>query len=381
MVDLALSCMALAVYSRTQQHPTASAEGSKRFYQLLQVVQDRLAHVGTVPVDEANVDACLLTVFLMARYTSAAHRPDEPEPIDTFEKLQGWSHRDGSTAIMKVWHDNFSSDSASVIVKQTRRGLIRSSLLRRLPVPDWMLDGVRFGESEMDVDHDRIFVRVVNLCYDFATLQQDTSATASQMEELNAQAQNLDEAMQKWGNAFPSTYAPEKHTLDEADQTFPRQHFYSSDVQIYPSIGQAAVWSQYYATRMLINSRLMKILTASRPDRPFLVFTYARQMQDCVARVKDMGERLASNVPFALECVKVDPGNSKTNKTSITLNEKEDVKPFYANLVIWPLSMAASLEAVDSELRQWFRSELSLTGRMVGDGILQCAEAGDWPML
>ena len=377
MVNLALSCMALAVYAQTQRQPLAATEASERYYRLLPVVQKRLNEIGRPPVQDVDVDACLLAVFLLGRHSSATHDPSEPIPKDSPKWLQGWSHRDGSMALLKLWHDNRSDQPASPIVKQTRRGLIRASLLRDLPLPGWFAAGETFGEHGVELEYDRIIVRIVNLHARFASLQQEGDPTTPQLELVNAEAQNLDEVLQKWAARLPEQCSPTQHILKEL-QGPPQPHFYSQKVNTYAKLGHAALWSQYFAARMLLNSKLVRVLSLSRPDRPFLVFTYARQHQVCIANLKEMGENLAANVPFSLERVKVASHNSPSSQTSITLDTHEDIKPYLADLVIWPLSIAKCVEGFDDRLRQWFRSELGAVGEIIGDGIIQRAATDNW---
>ncbi len=377
MVDLALSCMALTVYARTQSHPPAAIEASERFYRLLPLVQQRPSEVGACPVNEADVDACLLSVFLLGRHSSATHNPEEPVSKDSFKSMRGWSHRDGSMALLKVWHDDEAHQLPSVIVKQTRRGLIKASLLRDLPLPDWFLDGESFGEHGLELGYDRLIVRIVNLHARFATMQLKGEMATPQVEELNAEAQNLDEALQKWAAEIPTKFAPQPHIL-EVQGLLPRRHFYSQKVHVFAKPGHVTLWSQYYAARMLLNSKLVKILGFTHPDRPFLLFTCAKQLQACIARSKEMGENLTANIPYLLECVKVDFSDSPGGQAVITLNETSETKPYLADLVIWPISVASCVEGVDDKLRKWCKSELAAIGHIVGDGLLQRAASDDW---
>ena len=78
MVDLALSSMALAVFSRTQKHPAAATEASPRYYRLLRVAQERIAQLGISTLDEQKIDACLLAIFLMGRYEGTMHHSGDP---------------------------------------------------------------------------------------------------------------------------------------------------------------------------------------------------------------------------------------------------------------------------------------------------------------
>lgn len=380
MVDLALSSMALFVYSKAQNFPPAATEASSKYYRLLRLAQERISQVGVPTLDERNIDACLLAVLLMGRYEGATYRPGDHNSRDSFTSLQSWSHHDGAMAILKVWNDNLSHNPATYIIKQIRRGLIKSSLLRNLPLPNWMLNGDRFGERDLKLDYDCIIVRIVNLHYNSASLQQKNGLQIVKAEELKNEARELDKALQDWAAHFPSGWSYQRHILTEPDPN-PRRHFYSSIVYSYSRHGYAAVWSLYFATRMLINSTRLRVLGASRPN-PLVDFTYEQQRLECNTQLKAMADSLASTIPFCLERFKVvEYPNSPIRQTSIMLNTNEEVKPSLANLVVWPLTIASSLEGIDVRQQLWFRSELARLGRITGAGILECAETGQWAIL
>jgi hypothetical protein len=121
-----------AVYSRTQRHPPAATDASIKYQQLLRVTRV------TIPtLDERNVDACLLTIFLMSRYEDIMHRSSSSlnSKAPFAMSLQSLSHHNGAMAILKIWKNRLShSHPATDIIKQTRRGLIkvRSSKESRL---------------------------------------------------------------------------------------------------------------------------------------------------------------------------------------------------------------------------------------------------------
>lgn len=86
------------------------------------------------------------------------HRPADSNSNVSFNSLQSWSHHDGAIAILKVWNNNPSHDAPTFIMTQTRRGSIMSSLLRSLPIPQWIQNGRRFGEDKLELDYDRLAV-------------------------------------------------------------------------------------------------------------------------------------------------------------------------------------------------------------------------------
>jgi hypothetical protein len=91
-----------------------------------------------------------------------------------------------------------------------------------------------------------------------------------------------------------------------------------------------------------------------------------------------MGDHLAAALPFVLERVKLDNSGSPSCQASVKMNSGEAVKPHLATLMVWPLTVASSVEGIDEKQQQWFRSELGSIGRIFGDGILECANTQHW---
>jgi len=99
-------------------------------------------------------------------------------------------------AILKVWNDR--GHDPSPIIEQSRRGLIRSALLRNRSLPDWVRDGSRFGEHGLDLSFDGILVRVVNLRHAFKNLKQNKHLETAEADDLNNEARELDQACREW---------------------------------------------------------------------------------------------------------------------------------------------------------------------------------------
>ncbi|MCJ1226862.1 hypothetical protein MMC12_003517 [Toensbergia leucococca] len=360
-------------------HRPAGIEASMQYHRLLQVAQV------TIPsLNEGNIDACLLAIFFMSRYEDAVHRSSHlnlRSPLAT--KFQSFSHHDGALALLKIWKDRLShSQPATNIVKHSRRGMIKSALLRNLALPEWILDGAYFGEYGLELEYDCIVVRIVHVRQRLSTLikeMSDLQHTSQELiliaEELNEEAQEIDKALQDWAAHFPSTWCYQRHTLS-TPHSWSARDFYSPIVYSYSSPAYAAVWSQYYAMSMLINSTRLRVLRISHPNSDD--FAYDQRLE-CLSRIRIMANDLASSLPFCLQRFKVtDSPDSSSDRNSITLNTNEDIKPYVAGPVVWPLGIASSLGDVDFKLRSWFRSELARLGRLLGIRLFECAETDQW---
>jgi hypothetical protein len=296
--------------------------------------------------------------------------------------VQGFSHHDGALAIVKLWKTQLSHRlPVTDVIKHTRRAMVRSALLRNRGLPEWILDGKPFGEQGLELEYDSIMVRIVNVRQRLAALlkktgpfhiAQELSATA---EEIDQDARDIEKALQDWTSHFPSTWCYNRHTLPDP-HPWPMRDFYSTSVLSFPSPVYAALWNRYFAMTMLINSlrlRALKIIHPCSDD-----FTDEQHLK-CLSGISTMADDLASSVPFCLQRFKViDSHDSSSHQDSIILTTSEDIKPYIAGMVIWPLSVASSISGVDIEQRTWFRSEVARFGRMEGDKVLECAELDQW---
>ena len=242
-----------------------------------------------------------------------------------------------------------------------------------------MLNGNRFGEHGLELEYDRILVRITNVHYTIQSLQQKDGLQIAEAEELSNEARELDQALQDWAAQLPSASSPQRHILTEPGP-WPRKDFYSPTVYSYSSIGYAAVWSQHFATRMLINGTRLRILNLSSANT-VLDSTYGQQRQECITNLTALADALASTIPFCLERFKIQNSSSPIRQTSITLSRSEEIKPYLANWVVHPLTIASSLEGIDVRQKLWFRSELARLGRSIGEGVLEYAETDQWVRL
>jgi len=371
MVDLALAAVALVVYSRTQQQPAAAAEGAQIYYQLLRMLQDRIGDLSCIE----DFDAWLLATALMGRYEGATHGPGDFDSADPFNQVRNWAHQDGAQAVLKVWYDRSKSGPASYIVNQTRRGLMRTSLLRNIPLPDWMLDGSKFGEKDMDLQYDRVAIQLVNLRAATARLEEGNGPHSGRIDELDAQVQELGRALQDWVGRIPKKCSYERHIV-LGEGPWPRTHFYSRTVYTFARPGYATAWLEYFSTRMLIISTRLRIVTSGHPG--LSKDAHEQQIRDGHAQLRTIANDLASAIPFVLGKVKSQFTATDPKQTTVLVNEWAKPDPCQAIMLIWSLSIGAGLGGVDVEQQQWFRSELAGLGRLLGDGIIESAESENW---
>jgi len=384
MVDLALSAMALAVFSRTQRHSQAAIQASANYDRVLKISQGILARLPTDErLAEQHIDACLLTALILIRYEDSMYHPPEVTSGSQFNSLQSWFHHDGAMAILKVWIDDPKHRPATRIMAQARRGLIKSCLIRNLPLPHWIQDGIRFGEDGLGLKYDRIAVRIVNLRQSYQNLLNLGSEhkgwlKSIRVEKLNQEARVTDQQLQDWTTNMPAKWSYEQQRLGELS-TLPKAYFFSPEVYCFSCPGAAAVWCQYFAARMIINSTRLKILEVVHRNSA-IDSNYEVQRLECKVQLDELIHGLASTLPFCLGRFKVHDSKATGGVDSIVLNT-EEINPSLACLPVWPLIVASSLEGIDVTLQKWFRSLLGRLGTILGDGVLVNADKHLWATL
>ncbi|PVH82725.1 hypothetical protein DL98DRAFT_513809 [Cadophora sp. DSE1049] len=256
--------------------------------------------------------------------------------------------------------------------------MIRSALLRNIALPEWIVDGSQFGESGLELEYDGLMVRIVGIREQFMTLGKVETTKGSlspdlisSAKELDNEAREVDQALQKWPTGFPKSWAYQRHTLQEP-LPYPTKDFYSATVLTYSSLGYAAVWNLYLATRILINSSRVSILELIDPDDP-------EQRSECFSIIADAANDLASSSPFCRQAITVtDDLGAGSGAKFVTINMNEHEEQHVSVTTVWPLSMAAGLSRVEVKPRAWFRTELARIGRMIHDSVLAGAEKEEW---
>lgn len=372
MVDLALSSMALAVFSRTQNHRGAALKASVNYLRLLKLSQCWISRVGRTKLDVTDIDACLLAIALMGRFEGVTYSvEDSDNSLQSTARMRGWHHHDGAIAVLKAWYDgrNRGESSTSSIIKNSRRGILRFCLLRNQPLPEWLHDGETFGEHGNELESDNIEVQILSLRQEYMKLEQGIDATPA--EHLNDAVQKIDKALQDLASQLPRSCFYQQHILTGCG-SFPQRHIFSPIVYSYQQPGHADIWMQYFSTRMLINKLRIRILNMS-----YCGHTHEQQRTHCHAVIESMGESLASTIPFCLERFSID----KDKPDTILLNPNADITPFLINSVIWPLSIASGVEGVNFRQRSWFRGELAVLGRLIGDRVIESVGVSGWNII
>lgn len=379
ILDLAVSAMALAVFSRIKQHPIAAIEAGLNYQQLLQNAQ---VTIPTLNVE--NVDICLLAVFFMSRYEDAIHQPDNLMQILPFPKtLPSFSHHDGSLAILKAWKDKLSPcQPATDVIKLTRRAVIRSMLLRVKALPVWLHDGAFFGEHGLELEYDRINVRILGVRQELTSLLKYGTSSKFTSEELvsiagklNMEAKDIDEALQDWAALYS------QHWSFQEDSSLSSHPWSTQDYCLQRSSDNlnpvcVAVWTQYCASRMLINSTRNKILNLKHPK---LGDSAQEQCLECLSNIRIMANDLTYSLPSYFQRLK-QLGHLEmfSDQDVININQYEDIKPYTVHTIIWPLTIASTIKDVDPTERSWFRAVLKQLGKVCGYGVLQYGDADQW---
>ncbi|KAF7551773.1 hypothetical protein G7Z17_g4801 [Cylindrodendrum hubeiense] len=380
MVDLAVSSLALAIFSRTQHNPTAAKEASSRYGRLLRVAQEQITQVRIQKLSDKGLDECLLTVVLMAWYETTTHRPASLTLNASLISLHSWSHHDGAMAILKIWNDSWSHNAPSSIIKQARRGIVRSALLRNLPLPNWIWNGTRFGEHDLDLAFDSILVRVVNLRHAFKVAEQKKRLQVVNAEYLSSEAQELDEACRKWESQIPTEWSYRQHMIPDS-KSWSEKEFYSSTVYSYACHGYAAVWMQYFGVRLLLDSTRLGLLQLTYP-RQTVDLEFHREHGELTAQLRENSESLSSTIPFSLGRFKLDRVGaldwSHGGELELTLCVDDEIRPALALPAVWPLTMGSSIGSIEPKQETWFRTQLKRLGSVLGDGALECAGTDQW---
>ena len=158
---------------------------------------------------------------------------------------------------------------------------------------------------------------------------------------------------------------------------WPRPHAWSSTVLVHQGSAQAYVWCQTFATTMLLERVKLRILDLSI-SRYLDVKSFQRQHLACMAEIQSMADCLSASVPSILCRFRHKAFSDPQAQLSLVPEDASNIEPSLATLAVWPISIAACLDAPFVTQHLWFRNELVMLGKIVGDGALERAISDDW---
>ncbi|KAJ3462667.1 hypothetical protein MRS44_007453 [Fusarium solani] len=366
IVDLAFSAVALSVFARFQNCRPAAAEASKSYLNLLRHMQNHIPRFSSGNPSSDEIDEYLLGAHFMARYEAFVQNHGDEADLEPLKEAKVWFHIDGAAAILKIWFNNRHRYNPTAIIRQTRRKLIKSCLLREQPLPRWLADGGVFGEREVALESDHLTIQFIDLHHKYLELKQSSqngTLVAQQVDSLVDDFRRLDQEIQGWSTRLPSKWSCTKHTLPETCD-YSQDDFYSSTIFICAKLGYTAVWNEYYAIRMLVSHTRLQILhLAPQPNSAATL--------ECLCQLGSSADSLASFVPFCLGRIRKSP------KGSVELSS-DPFKPYLASLVVWPMSLASGLHTLDPAQRQWFSLALARVSKSSSECLYAYAASDYW---
>jgi hypothetical protein len=246
-------------------------------------------------------------------------------------------------------------------------------LLRKIALPEFLLDGAAYGEQGIDFEYDNIVVRIVHVrerLKELLKLQQgvdiDCHARHAALEALDKEAQTIDKDLHDMPTRFPSSWAYKRHSIPESFYTsdYPTPDFLRPIVYTCSSMEYAGVWALYFATRILVNETRLETLDAAK----FLPYELSL---GCSSILKATADDLASILPFCLGNVRLI--ENRNAPESIEVLPKANLLFSDIRLLIWPLSLAVGFGHLERQQRSWFGALLVRVGKALGLGVLESA--------
>lgn len=350
-IQLAVNTIALALYGRARDDQQALIEASVGYQRLLELAQTS----GFLSID--NIETSLLIIFCMGRYEDAI---GSAKRMSTFTSAL---HHDGSLALLKAYYKNGPSGSVVPnIVKHTRRGMIKSALLRGQELPNWIEQGAEYGEADLDLNFDEISIRLVAVRKGFRNLAQETSSQTVAEEKTSIQALTLVQAtteiestMGKLAAVFLKLWPRTRHIIstgsvyDKLNIPSPPNFVYT-----YATIPHASVWLKYMATRILNLSTHISLLHHANQYPDERVRTELQLMLYTVAC------DLVASLPFC---------NGTLNLKTMEI-EYGDMQTSTFRWIAWPLTLALLSEELPPWIRSMLEHTLSSGAKTAGVGIL-----------
>ncbi|KAL2367425.1 hypothetical protein BDBG_16869 [Blastomyces gilchristii SLH14081] len=386
ILSLAIFAVSHATFGRARRSHASLAAGCKQYSKALEKTNLALQNPS-----HATDNDVLLAIMLLSFYeNSVTDRRSSPA---SSHAIQAWAsrsfaHHDGALAVLRLRRQTqHRTGAAHVLDKLVRRQLMRSLLLRSLPLPSWLEDGFEYGEYgfalELDtclVDVAKIRHRAKTLFADFAnsSLYERCDKEEEEEEEGEAllysfleEAYALDGTLVSWTEHLPLENWYTTHTVKEHGQAEIHNRVFNSTVHIYPTVGHAGMWNRYRALRLAVHDTILQALSildglvdsdsTTEPLVEAVKVTTEHLSDDICASVPYMLGLVEAGCAIADDVIIADPPAST----------KRTVKATTAGLLCWPLATAVMVSGIPEKHELYLKSCLLEVSEIVDDGVLE----------
>lgn len=185
-------------------------------------------------------------------------------------------------------------------------------------------------------------------------------SSQSRPSDLAAEAQNLDAALESWSQHVPDDWKFSTQPNSVPDDTF------DGLVYIHATHGHAAVWVQYRAIHIVVNSIRKRALAVMAQCSTQAVSVNTEQQVVCLEKIASIATELCRSVAFFFT-----PNNTAPTYATTTHEISYDIPPKLAALLTWPLILAISTDDAPEPQKQWLRNKLRSIASSLGNSALR----------
>ncbi|KAL8942339.1 MAG: hypothetical protein Q9216_001721 [Gyalolechia sp. 2 TL-2023] len=375
VLGLAILAVSQAAFGRTRHDYAASAAGSQKYSEALVRTNTALTNP-----KEASSDEVLLAAMLLSFYENVILDKTTFSSDQDLELIasRSFAHHDGAVSMLKLRQQLKERTSRSMELDMlVRRQLMRTLLLRCMPIPSWLRSGARFGEHGLASDLDCFMIRTAKVRHQFSKHRTDMAKAAipdgpdnlSQLGRLLADAQTLDDVLIIWAGRLPAEFRYSTSIVQDDRYGGASERIFDGIVHIYSTTGHTAVWNRWRSIRLILNDIMLKILPMLNESVPNM----ALSKQAAKSRIHCLVDDLCASIPYILGILDVQlVGESNGGiVVKVPASLKESCKAGTASLLCWPLNEAIMVSDISERQRCYLKNRILDVSEIVDDGIME----------
>lgn len=384
ILSLAIFAVSYATFGRARKSHAALAVGYTKYSKALVKTNLALKNASGVTRDEVLLAVMLLSFFENSVMDKTSHVSSRGIQVMA---SRSFAHHDGAMAVLNLRRQLDQRTSYGMeLDKLVRRQLMRSLLLRSMPLPSWLRDGSQYGEHGSALELDRCMVGAAKLRHQASSLSVDSARLSIPdrydemvgLRRLLAEAQTLDDGLLVWANGLPIENRYSTRTVQDDGRVETGNRIFHGTVHIYTTVGHAGISNRYRAIRLTVNDIMLKILSvlAESPDSNTESLEKAAKL-----RIQYLADDLCASVPYMLGLIETHhvAGHDVTVVTKVPASLKVAVKATTASFLCWPLTMATMVSGIPEGHQRYLRDRLLDVSEIVDDGVLERIAAGFSP--
>jgi len=192
----------------------------------------------------------------------------------------------------------------------------------------------------------------------------DLTLHLQKVTDMTTEAAEFDQAFIAWSKSVPDDWQFSCHSFaNDLYPTIPDDFLFQRSIHRYSSYGHAAMWIQYRAVRLILNSVRLQLLS-DLAQCSGQEYSLNAELEMCQNNISSLATDFCYSVPVFFRSM-IDYNRMGCRSTS-TVCLENPIDPKMAAILACPMALAVTTQVIPKAQKRWLQQRLKIIANVIG---------------